>query len=447
MLKLTLEIYIDGNWQDAASIMFPRWEERNLREVRIQYLQEYLIAHFGRDDHAAASINYPVSFEAADQCAWPTFFDDIIPSGASRRYWVEAHELQGEPEEIIDITLLKYQTISPVGNLRIKESVDNVRHIINDIDFSIEDVANRASDFLDYARESGALAGGATGAGGEAPKFLVREKDNGRVWIDALQEDANLGDRRYLVKFPRNKRKEIDCNILRAEKYFYEELNSLGFNTIDVDGMRLFEGQHYPSLWLPRFDVFTTPTGELCRYGVESVYSMLRKKSGVYLKHGQTIRSLIEKIEKSNTVSEQGYHFDRQRFVTEWVVRDLLNIIFGNSDNHGRNTAFLKGNGEIKLAPIYDFAPMKADPEGVQRTITWGPGLELGGQYNFEAIAESLADIVAPEKLLDELRRTAESLVGLKERLANRGVPDQILNFPSIGFKSITQNLADWRLI
>lgn len=51
------------------------------------------------------------------------------------------------------------------------------------------------------------------------------------------------------------------------------------------------------------------------------------------------------------------------------------------------------------LAPIYDFAPMKADYEMITRTFTWREGMELGGFYNFPAIAEHLADLVDPEAL------------------------------------------------
>ncbi|MGK3141618.1 HipA domain-containing protein [Pantoea sp. C2G6] len=54
-----------------------------------------------------------------------------------------------------------------------------------------------------------------------------------------------------------------------------------------------------------------------------------------------------------------------------WHDAAQLNIQFGNSDNHGRNSAILKKDSGMWLAPIYDFAPMKADPEGVVRTTQW----------------------------------------------------------------------------
>lgn len=171
----------------------------------------------------------------------------------------------------------------------------------------------------------------------------------------------------------------MDCNILRAEFHYYHEINAMGFSTIPVETMRLEEGSHYPSLWLPRFDIVRNEQDQLVRLGMESVYSLLQKAPGTLLDHETTLRALINKITSSHMVQQQGYHFDIPGFVTEWVRRDLLNIIFGNSDNHGRNTAFVKAENQIMLSPVYDFAPMKADPEGIPRTLKWSLSCESGG--------------------------------------------------------------------
>ncbi|MCS5881414.1 hypothetical protein LNP17_21565 [Klebsiella variicola subsp. variicola] len=55
--------------------------------------------------------------------------------------------------------MLKFGTMSPVGNLRIKDSVPDWDSLASSKTFSVTDVMNRASDFLDYARERGAAAG------------------------------------------------------------------------------------------------------------------------------------------------------------------------------------------------------------------------------------------------------------------------------------------------
>ena len=66
--------------------------------------------------------------------------------------------------------------------------------------------------------------------------------------------------------------------------------------------------------------------------------------------------------------------------VTEYVLRDLLNLALGNPDNHGRNTALQKNtDGSIRLTPVYDLCPMRLDPTGIRRSTTWACMRVLGG--------------------------------------------------------------------
>ncbi|SES78020.1 HipA domain-containing protein [Thorsellia anophelis] len=337
--------------------------------------------------------------------------------------------------------------MAPIGHLRIKEAVPSKEEVMDDLYFSIDEVINRGSNFLDYAAHRGAIAGGATGAGGEAPKLLLRHSKEKGIWIDTLQDNSINQDKHYLVKYPRGARTEIDCNILRAEYYYYHVLHEFGFNTIDIDQMRLEEGIAYPSLWIPRFDVRFNQSGQLERLAMESVYSVLNKEQGSYLEHSETIRALIAIIENSDMVVNQQFKFNKSAFVIEWVKRNLLNIIFGNSDNHARNTAFIRYHGEITLAPIYDFAPMAADPEGVVRTIKWPKSCELGGRYHFGKIVALLSDLVDTEQLWTELRVIANQCLKLENILAEKGVPTQILTHPNIGFFAIKERLNAWGLL
>jgi serine/threonine-protein kinase HipA len=121
--------------------------------------------------------------------------------------------------------------ITPVGNLRIKESIPlvNPESTLHLRKFSQDDVADCNTDFFRVCTTDGAISGGATGAGGEAPKLLIRYSAEKKVWIDTYQQTFDQADQHYLVKLPRNSRSEIDCNILRAEYYYYHELNELGF--------------------------------------------------------------------------------------------------------------------------------------------------------------------------------------------------------------------------
>jgi serine/threonine-protein kinase HipA len=445
MEQLTIQAFISGQWRDIALLSFPKSDQGNYRLTSLDYQQAYALAELDKDDMHAISLNYPVSL-FVDEKGWLCFLDDIMPSGASRRYWLKYLDIADLAIDEQNFVLLKYGTIAPVGNLRVKESLPERTAIADKLTFTVDDVKNRAADFLDYAQHRGAAAGGATGAGGEAPKLLLRCSDGQKIWIDSHQDEPQNRDLHYLVKYPRGARSPVDCDILRAEYHYYHELAEMGFETIPTGDMRLEEGNAYPSLWLPRFDIYFDELGQQ-RYAMESVYSILGKGAGVTLDHEQTIRTLIDKIAHSHMVLEQGFQFDVRAFVLEWVQRDLLNILFGNSDNHGRNTAFLKGDGWIKLAPIYDFAPMKADPEGVVRTTKWQAPLEVGGEYNFQGIADALADLVPAQTLMKELKFTAQQCLGLKQRLIERGVPQRIIDMPAIGFAYVEQKLARWGLL
>ncbi|PRW95591.1 toxin HipA, partial [Pseudomonas fragi] len=62
--------------------------------------------------------------------------------------------------------------------------------------------------------------------------------------------------------------------------------------------------------------------------------------------------------------------------VAEYLRRDLLNKILGNSDNHGRNISIIRGDDSLRLAPIYDLAPMVMDDAGISRSTKWPRLLE-----------------------------------------------------------------------
>ncbi len=448
MSTLTIQGFFNNLWGDIAIIEFPENEDKSYRVTEIEYLGDYAITHLEKDDHHAVSLNHSVQlyFDNKGISGWLKFIDDIIPSGSSRRYWLKQLDINELTINQQNYILLKYGTISPVGNLRIKESVLEIEEVEIQY-FSIDEVKDRASDFLSYAQSRGAAAGGATGAGGEAPKVLLRCSKDKKIWIDTYQDDTDNYDAHYLVKFPRGSRSNIDNDILRAEYHYYHELQAMGFNTIATESMWLIEGENYPSLWLPRFDIIQKANSTTKRLGMESVYSILNKSPGSILSHNEVIRDLINVITNSHTVAEKKCAFDTEAFIIEWVRRDLLNIIFGNSDNHGRNTSFLKDEEGIKLSPIYDFAPMKADAEGIPRTTKWDIPLEVGGEYDFKKIANSLSDLIEPNILLTQLNITALQLMTLKERLEARGVPKKIINMPTFGFNYIEKKMKKWGLL
>lgn len=448
-MKLTIQIYHDQRWHDAALLEIPHPDRGVHGPAVLSYLQEHALAWMFHDGEYACSLTLPVELMLKHRAErWFGFLEDIMPAGASRRYWVTHLGLQSATAGDQDSALLRHGTIAPVGNLRIKEAVPArlSGSRLAERRFTLQDVVERHADFLEYAQQMGAASGGATGAGGEAPKLLLRRTADDKVWIDTWQEDPHNRDRAYLVKFPRGRRSQDDCDILRAEYHYYQELAALGIDTIDTEAMELIEGERYPSLWLPRFDIDMSKGGQL-RFGLESIYAIFGVAPGSYLNHFEVIRGLVERLEHQYRVTQGMQRFDTAAFVCEWVKRDLLNVAFGNSDNHGRNAALLKRPEGIWHSPVYDFAPMKADPEGVTRTTRWGSPFEEGGDFDWQAIADALDDLVHASTLMQELRALANKLCGLQRRLEERGVPQRILTLPSIGLGTLEQRLESWGLL
>lgn len=101
--------------------------------------QSITLYHFFFDDHG--------------QPGWLRFIDDIIPAGASRRYWINALDISELPVGQQNFLLLKFGTMSPVGNLRIKESVPEWNKFASTKTFTVADVIDRAADFLIMPRK------------------------------------------------------------------------------------------------------------------------------------------------------------------------------------------------------------------------------------------------------------------------------------------------------
>jgi serine/threonine-protein kinase HipA len=445
--KLTVQINYNFAWHDVATMVFS--EQLESSDCRLDYDFDHTINYFQQFADKAISVRLPNDTMPFRQSRWFRFLDDIMPAGSSRKYWIRKLRLGDESLMVRNFELLSKGTIAPIGNLRIKESVPDKLLNTVPVTFTLDDVCRLEVDFIEYAQQRGAAAGGASGAGGAAPKLLLRMKPDGGVWIDTFQDEHSNLDIHYLVKFPRGVQ-DIDKDILRAEYHFYHELASLGFDTIPIDSMRLEESDRGPSLWLPRFDTLVM-NEQVQLLGMESVYSILDEGPGTPMHHGEVIRRLLDVFNGHEVYGSSTTFLDdvdgQAEFIIEWVRRDLLNIAFGNSDNHGRNTSFIKYDDRISLAPIYDFAPMKADPEIVTRTFTWGATLETGGEYRFADIADSLSDLVDPQRLLRELRKTAISLIDLRDRLAERGVPTTILNFPSMSYQNLAEKFTRWGLL
>lgn len=458
MQTLTLQLYNQGNWLDAAQILFS--DSALHAPVELVYLNEYLCESpdYDRCDNWACSVNAPVSAIPSEFPHWPALLDDLLPAGKSRQWWLTYLDAKNASEFQQNYQLLTHACISPVGNIRIKEAFEKVNTREN-LRFSVQDVASLQYNFLEYAHEQDQAVGGATGAGGVAPKLLVMVAGDD-VHIDADFAGKPLQAAPYLTKFARNTGTQRDNNILRAEGVYYRALAQLldgtGIETIDVTQMMTHEHGQQASLWLPRFDI-SAHNGIAHRKGMESVYSIINAGAGSRQEHFSVMARVWRKIAGTTSMSQY-------EFIKQYITRDFLNLVFGNSDNHGRNMSFLKHNGDIQFAPIYDFAPMKADPEMITRVFRWGNRCERSGEVQFDKViacitqsamnhgvgsgthsdpgtnSDSNSDMIIadgswdPEALMQFLSHLAQRLITLPELLQSLECPAEILDFPAIGF-------------
>jgi serine/threonine-protein kinase HipA len=440
MFQLTLQLYSAGQWQDAMTLVFPAPDKGLDGPCRLGYKQDYLVQNLEAIESpflCSVSARLPLGWDAQVLKKAPAFLHDIAPAGAARKILIKQIGRE-KPEGLsIDLFLLGHSTPAPIGHLRIKESFQRL-DMFAPLGFSRQDVIERDNSFLEYAHEQGAAIGGATGAGGEAPKLLMAEGADGLLYPDATLADAGVRQH-WFIKFARNQALELDGTILRSEFMYYKALQKLGIETVPVQGLALEEGRK-PSLWMQRFDRKVTAQG-VERLAVESVYSLAQvTEPGSDMTHLEVLELLVALWKQA------GQQDQIADLVAEYLRRDLLNKILGNSDNHGRNTALIRGVDSFRLAPIYDLAPMVMDSEGITRTTKWSRDVERAGQVDWRAACESIGGLIEPQAAFERLCADAEQLRALPDLLRAEGLPELTMNHPQIALKNLDQRLRQWGL-
>jgi serine/threonine-protein kinase HipA len=440
MYALTLQAYTTGKWLDAMTLVFVEPEKGFEGPCRFAYKKDYIANNFEYIESPfskAVSARLPLDWDSTSLKKAPAFLLDIAPAGAAKRFLM-ARVGQEKPEGIsADLFLLGRSTPAPIGHMRIKESVDAVVERVA-MGFPRNEVVDRDNTFLEYAYEQGAAIGGATGAGGEAPKLLMSEGRDGLLYPDAVISDDQVVQH-WFVKFARNKGTQTDQIILRSEFHYYKALHALGIETVAADGLALEEANK-PSLWMQRFDRKVTDQG-VERLAVESIYSLAGVTvPGSYMDHLEVIQHLAQLWTLAGQVDQI------PDLVSDYLRRDLLNKILGNSDNHGRNTSIIRDTESFRLAPIYDLAPMVMDDEGVTRTTKWPKHLEVAGEVKWREVCNALVMIGDPEALYEGLRKDADHLLALPDILTASGLPEVTMNHPAIALKNLEQRLKNWGL-
>ncbi len=413
-MKCGIEIFINNQWTQAAE-----FEVRSSSEVKkgyrgsgyLEYDTSFAGEHLGRNDRAAVSCRYTVNFELYDGVAWPAFLLDLLPSGASRRYWVR--KLNLKDGAAADWPLLIAAAANPIGNLRIQEAARRVLGSFGshpNLDgFDYSDVITKKEQFIEYAHEHGAPVAGSTGAQGDAPKFLLTEDKKGKWHADGALSDE-LTAKHWLVKFPRGKQ-ESDRIILKNEAAYARVAKEVG---VTVHELPNFEKN---VLFVSRFDR-SVKEGQVIRHGQESLCSL----AGVS-EFGEKVSQelLCEVLAK--------YSSSPLDDVKEFLTRDVLNVALGNTDNHARNTAVSKYlDGTIRLSPLFDFAPMILDDQGIPRVCRWA-NAETAGFPDWKKVVQRVSQFgFEADEIAKHLAKFSKTVGDLPKIMAHCGVGKALID-------------------
>lgn len=432
-MTATIEIYRGGSWRRAATIV-PSDESAGIAGgCRFEYLIDYAAECAAPDVSGAAGLScrFPADFQLYELGHWPPFVLDLLPSGYGRQQWLKQLELKDGPAA--DWPLLVRGTAYPPGNLRISEAVAAkhpdtlVPTAAGDLvamkdhpGFETADVIGRIEAFIEYAFQHGIYAAGASDVQGVAPKLLLNQDRDGRWHAEGrLADDAVRSH--WLVKRPRGDRAD-DRKVLRNEAAYMRVAHQVGLNVFAEPEW------NEDNLFVARFDRCVRD-GNVERYGMESLYSAAGiAEYGAPVDHEVFCDAIAT------------YCTDPDTDLIEYVKRDVLNVVMGNKDNHGRNSALLRfESGKVVLAPLYDFAPMYLDPEGIARVCRWSDAIETAGIPQWAGVVN---EFEGREALLREALRTfGQSLAGLADTMHDCGVDDDIIEQRSRAIDDHAQQL------
>ena len=421
--KAGIEVYLDGVWRVAGTV-----KVRDSRggvaspgsfEYDLAFLDQFPDA-LGARDLRAVSCRYPVGYETFEEERWPPFLLDIIPSGAARRHWEARLGLPST--DSADWSILIAGASHPTGNVRVANALDRFEGPSDHPGFPRSDILDRAEGFIEYAHRCGAPVSGSSGAGGDSPKFLLREDHHGRWHADGvLSDDRTRGC--WLVKFPRMRHRS-DRLILEAEAAYHRVAGRFGVRT---QGAVTWERD---CLFVPRFDR-VVHSGRVDYLGLESLCSL----AGV-AEFGAALPK--ERLARAIAL----FAGDATTELREFVRRDVLDVALGNTDNHPRNTAVLKRKGgRVELSPVYDFAPMILDQRGIARVCRWA---DRADYPEWNLVADALValglDARATRRWLRGLTKKVFALPGIMREC---GVPDGVTKQCAERIARVARGLAE----
>lgn len=121
-------------------------------------------------------------------------------------------------------------------------------------------------------------------------------------------------------------------------------------------------------------------------------------------------------------------------------------LAFGNKDNHARNTAIQRDFVDnIRLAPVFDFAPMYLHPNGLARRMKWR-GKEQP-QVDWKAVLDTVCERtgLAREPFVAGLQSLARPLRDVAERGTDFELEPEVHQYVAPGILAQAQAMEQLR--
>jgi len=423
-MKFHIQIYRNDQWHTAAVFEpDPQTLDKGVEGgCRLEYDHDYAIENIAQ---ASAELipGLPVGFELHRYQHWPPFLVDLLPAGAGRRAWLKRMQIENDGPQV-EWHLLTKGAGHPPGSLRIAEAVSPPPPDQFKIGFPRKDIIEQREDFIEYAEERGAYVAGASSVQGEAPKYMLVEDTNGMFHAEGALSDDRI-KQFWLVKFPRGRRsEERNYQVLRNEAPYLEVAREFG---VRVEAPLTYEDG---TLFVPRFDR-KVADGHVQRLGMQSLYAIAGIPGyGAAVRHEVYCRAIANVANKP------------ENEIREYLLRDILNLALRNTDNHGRNTAILRDGAQIALSPLFDFAPMFLDPEGISRVSRW-ENERPGGQPEWATICENLKDILDPKETREWLAGLSGQVLALPDLMKQCRVEEGVMQMLFRRIKDVANALHE----
>ena len=420
MEQLHVQLFDRGLWHDALTVRL----DEPARGHRGKTVSDYAITYpydvnAAVDetviDQRAVSVHMPLTLGLMRRPGWPAFLLDTMPQGTARAGLVRRLGI-GADGEAADLAVLLRTGGQPIGNLRIREAVEQDGWLADpamplDPSLTIAQIEAHASDFAEVLAGYAAAATGSSGVQGVWPKLLLtRSNRDDRFWPDSILPDEHAAAH-FIAKTSASDASETQKLILRSEPGYLEVARVCGLRC--GAPIRWVDG----TLLIPRFDR-AVADGSVHRHGQESLVSALGIGTFGHMEKHETYLSLLKRV---CTEPEQE--------VVEYVLRDLLGAAMGDPDNHGRNTALQKKNGTVRLTPLFDFAPMRLDEAMIVPSTRWVFGSIPHRPADLLHICEQSAEGTAlqPGDVLRAMKGMVPALKRLPVLARDHGVPELVV--------------------